>query len=157
MRTSTAELLRKTIGGLSGSVLPELSSPYALAEMRYAFSLLDTIAAEADDAADRLQRENERVQAFLRAAHTAAAAGDAAVPLRALAATLADGASLPAATDIKVSTLAARNDALWDAATPLLELLGTHADAPWTDGLRAEARPLLRAYVEARRYRPGGQ
>jgi hypothetical protein len=155
MRTAAPELLRYTIGGISRSVLPELTSPYALAQMRYAFSLLDTIAAEADGAADRLVRENDAVQTFLRTAHAAASGTDAAAPLHALLATLADGASLPAATDIKISTLAGRNDALWAAATPVIELLGEYDGEPWTDALRAAARPLLRAYVAARRYPPG--
>ena len=155
MRTPTAELLRKTVGRLNESVVPELSTPYAHAQIRYAFSLLDTIAAEADGAADTLARENDAVQQFLHTAHVAADAADAPERLRALAPALAEGASLPAAADIKLSSLAARNDALWAAATPVIELLGEHDGEPWTDALRAAARPLLHAYVAARRYRPG--
>src|SRR5579875_1417587 len=157
MRTPASDLLRKTIGGLNATAVPELTTPYAHAQIRYAFSLLDTIAAEWDGAADMLSRENEAVQAFLRRAHAAAADRDAPEPLRALAPTLAGGASLPQAADIKISSLAARNDALWAAAIPLIELLGEHDGEPWTDALRAEARPLLHAYVAARRYyRSGG-
>ncbi len=155
MRTSTAELLRKTVARMNECVVPELSTPYAHAQIRYAFSLLDTIAAEADGAADRLLSENDAVQLFLRTAHVAAAAPAAPAPLQALAPALAEGASLPAAPNIKLSSLAARNDALWAAATPVIELLGEHDGEPWTDTLRAAARPLLHAYIDARRYRPG--
>jgi len=155
MRTPVPLLLRHTIAGLAATLAPEVRSPYAQAELRYAFALLDTIAAEWDAAADTLVRENDAVQAFLRAAAAAARAPEAPPALAALARPLEEEAALPPAADLRLSTLAARNDALWHAATPLLELLGAEMQAPWAQPLIGMARPLLRAFVAARTYPAG--
>jgi hypothetical protein len=154
MRTPVPILLRNTIAGLATTLASEIHSPYAQAELRYAFALLDTIAAEWDTAAETLVRENDAVQAFLQEAAAAARAPEAPAELAALAGRLEAGATLPPATDLRLSTLAARNDALWEAATPLIELLGAASDAPWAQPLIGKGRPLLRGFVAARTYPP---
>lgn len=156
MRTPVPDLLRRTILGLSTTVLPEVSSPYAQSQLRYAFAVLDTVAAEWDGAADAMLRENEALQAFCRRAAEFAAGGDAPAVLRSLAPSLTDASALPPTPDIKLRTLAARNDALWPAAIAVIELVAANgSDAAWSVTLQAALRPLLRGYVEQRRYRPG--
>lgn len=157
MRTAPPDLLRRAMAGLAAGALTEVSSPYAQAQVRHVFALLDTVAAEWDEAADRLARENDALQAFCGRAAELITSIDAPQPARALAGPLLGAAALPPAADIKLHSLGARNDALWAAATPALELLATaDAEAAWAAALTAEARPLLHAYVDARRYRPGG-
>ena len=150
MRPNVPELVRGVSAALATSVIPQLPTAWSQAEVRYTLGILDTIAAEWDGAADNLVRENGALQRFATSAAALAAENDGLLPYP-LQEALTDAAALPPVPDLRLSTLAERNDALWRAMIPLLELLGAGTlPAVPAATLRAEIAPVLRRYATDR-------
>lgn len=156
MRPTPPEVIRGVSSNLMSGVLPELATPWAQAQLRYALTVLDSVANEWDGAVENLVRENAALQRFCRLAADTAdqTPGD---DLAARRQALVEAAALPATPDLRVSKLSARNDLLWSTVEPLVELIGgSDGTEDWYAPLRAELQPLLRAYVAARQWRRGG-
>jgi len=154
IRPDVPELVRGLTQTLGGSVLPQLAAPWAQAQVRYALGVLDTVAYEWDGAADAFVRENTALQVLCRSL-LALAGGDAADPaLAAHADALAAATALAEPSDLRLSTLGARNAALWQVVVPLIELsVGASEQGAWVSTVRDELGALLRGYVQARGYR----
>src|SRR5690349_13213402 len=123
MRPNTPELVRGVSANLLTELLPRLDSVWAQAQLRSVVGVLESIAAEWDGAADQLVRENADLQDICgRATSTVTRHKDEA-KLAMLEQALRDAAALPPPPDLRLSTLATRNAALWEAVIPLIELI----------------------------------
>ena len=69
LRPRADEIIRGIERSLAGHVLPELRTPYAIAQLHYAIMLLHTLKAEWDGAAERLVEDNRALRGL--AAHAA--------------------------------------------------------------------------------------
>jgi hypothetical protein len=142
IRPTAEEILRGVQRSLREYVLPELKAPHAAAEVQYAITLLGMLAAEWDDAAQRLAEDNASLRAL---------AGRLAEPLAARDPALASALRAAAADrdpDLRLTTLASANDRL----RGLLARVAPAAVEP--DGaLAQDIRGELRAGV---RRRPAG-
>lgn len=157
MRPNTPELVRGLSANLLMELLPRLDSAWAQAQLRSVVGVLESIAAEWDGAADQLVRENADLHRLCARAAAAAERPDIDPELGALAPALSELAVLPPTADLRLSTLAARNAALWEALIPLIELIaGPCEAAPWAAGLKQEVAPLLRRHVAGHAPRPAG-
>jgi hypothetical protein len=155
VRPTASEVIRGVSRSLFDEILPELSSPWSQAQLRYALTALDTVANEWDAAVENLVRENARLEVFCRSAEEATVGFPDerfAAITRPLSAVLE--LSPP---DLRVSTLSERNNALWTAIEPLIEFLAAADEGPKrVVALRVELQSMLRDYVIARQYRKGG-
>lgn len=143
MRPNADELLRGVATSLVSVIAPQIAAPFAQAQVQHIAGVLGMLAAEWDGAADQLVQENAALQRFCRLATECI---DPASP--AGVATLQAAADLPPVTDFRLSTLRRRNAELWAAVESLLAPAATdELPASLTEGLK----PLLRAYVSARR------
>jgi hypothetical protein len=157
MRPNTPELVRGLSANLLTELLPRLDSAWAQAQLRSVVGVLESIAAEWDGAADQLVRENADLQRLCAAAGTVAEQAGVAAELATLTPALRSAATLPPTADLRLSTLAARNAALWEALIPLIELIaGPCEAAPWATGLKQELTPVLRRHVAGHAPRPAG-
>lgn len=142
VRPNGEQILRGVERSLLTHVLPELSSPYAQAQVRYAALLLNLLAAEWDDAAQRLLDDNAALRAWCgRAANALAHAQPG------LADTLR-AAAREQEPDIRLSTLSAANDRLRALTTRALRALTANGGA--ADDLLQELRHALRRSVQRR-------
>lgn len=106
IRPDAVAIMRGIQRSLMTHVLPEVSSPYAAAQVHYAALLLNTLAAEWDGAAQRLIEDNSDLRAFC---------GRTAGRMRAESPTLAAELAAVAAeqdADLRLSTLGEANDRL---------------------------------------------
>jgi hypothetical protein len=149
VRPNVPEIVRGLNASLVTGIMPEIASPWAQAQLRYMLGLLNTVAAEWDGAAENLVRENE---ALLRLCAGVAGQLRAELSEECLAG-LFDVVALPATPNLRLSTLSERNDRLWRAAEPLIEIAAADGTALAAD-LKERLQPLLRGYVAARQ--PGG-
>ena len=143
MRPNGEELLRGLQGSLATYILPELPSAYARSELMITTALLGIVAAQWDDAAQRLVDGNAALRALARRGADAIAGVDAglAAELRALA--------QEADPSVRLSDLSAANDRL-RAALGRLGVLLLERDAPALAELRAAVFDHLRQEAEAR-------
>ena len=155
MRPNTPELVRGLSANLMADLLPRLDSAWSQAQLRSVIGVLESIAAEWDGAADQLVRENADLQSLCGRAATTAEQPSTDAALAALAPALCEAAALPPATDLRLSTLAARNAALWDAVIPLIELIGGPCEtAAWAAELKPVLVPILRRHIAGHAPRP---
>jgi hypothetical protein len=156
VRPTASEVIRGVSRSLFDEILPELSSPWSQAQLRYALTALDTVANEWDAAVENLVRENARLEVFCRSAEEATV-GFPDERLAAIARPLSAVLELSPPPDLRVGTLSERNNALWRAIEPLIEFLAATDEGPKrVVALRAELQSMLRDYVIARQYRKGG-
>lgn len=143
LRPGAEEIIRGVQRSLSVHVLPEVSSPYAQAQVNYALFLLNALAAEWDGAAQRLVEDNAAVRDWLGAAAARIAARDAAVAeeLRA--------AAVEQESDLRISTLARANDRLRFLQGKAFTALGV-ADDGSADSLVQRGMALLREGIGRR-------
>jgi len=157
VRPNTPELVRGLSANLLTELLPRLDSAWAQAQLRSVVGVLESIAAEWDGAADHLVRENEALQQICTHAASLISDAGAAPALAENAPALRPASTLPPAADLRLSTLAERNTALWTALIPLIELIvGPCEAAPWAADLKRELAPALRRHVAGHAPRPVG-
>ncbi len=143
LQPSADAIIRGIQRSLMAHVLPETSTLYAGAQVRYAVHLLNALAAEWDGAAQRLVEDNAALRAF---------AARAAGPLRDQDAALAAELSAAAGErdpDVRVSTLRAANDRLRGLLTRVIAATGDGGIEP-PDGLLHDMRRVLRESVQSR-------
>ncbi len=156
MRPNPPEAIRGVVATLAGGILPELSTPWTQAQLRYSMSLLESIAAEWDAAAENLVRENEDLQRVCRVISERADAHDGG-PLIGHMASLRQAAALPPPPGLRLSMLSEFNKTLWTALEPVIDAVGATDDtAGWAASVKSELRPVLRAYVATRQFRAQG-
>ncbi len=157
MRPNTPELVRGLSANLLTELLPRLDSAWAQAQLRSVVGVLESIAAEWDGAADQLVCENADLQRLCAEAAAVAVQPGAETNLAAIAPALQASAALPPTIDLRLSTLAPRNAALWEALIPVIQLLaGPCETAPWAAGLKQSVAPVLRRHVAGHSPRPAG-
>ena len=133
LRPDGVEILRGIQRSLHEYVLPELRSDYATAQVHYALGLLGALAAEWDQAAQRLVDDNADLRNIAGHLSWEVEARD---PL--LAAELRVAGDEHDA-DVRLSTLATANDRLRGQLARLLDL-GLEADSPMREDVIATLR-----------------
>ncbi len=106
IRPDAEQILRGIRRSLAAHVLPEISTPYATAQVQYAMMLLGAVADEWDGAAQRLVADNAAMRALAATAAGALRAHDSEL------ATELEDAAAHDDTDLHISALAAANDRL---------------------------------------------
>lgn len=135
LRPRADEIIRGIERSLAEHVLPELRTPYAIAQLQYAILLLHTLKTEWDGAAQRLVEDNQTLRGL-----AARAADTLDVPDHELAGELRS-AALEGDADLRLKKLGDTNDRLRALHARALAALGAEAD---------EARAELRAGVSRR-------
>jgi hypothetical protein len=143
-RPTPLEILQAVQHGLRAHVLPELQSDQARADLAAATGLLAYLAREFDGAAQSLLDEIADLETVASAAVPALRAAGHEPEAAALeAATLGDRA---APTDVRVSTLLARHDALEEALLAAL-LVADHTIEAGDASLGATQRAIRGVFV----------
>jgi hypothetical protein len=136
LRPRADEVIRGIERSLAEHVLPELRTPYAIAQLQYAIMLLRTVRNEWDGAAERLVEDNRALRALAErtAATLETSDHDTAGELRA--------AASEDDTDLRMKKLGESNDRL--------RALHTHALAALSEDAAGEARTALHGSVSRR-------
>lgn len=153
MRPNAPESIRGVIASLIAGVLPELTTPWPQAQLRYSLGLLETIAAEWDGAVENLVHENESLQRICRVAAELAAT-PVGKPLARHGAALREAAVLAPPIILRVSVLSEFNNRLWEALLPVVEAVGgADETSVWAAAIKRDLQPVLHGYVKSRQFR----
>jgi hypothetical protein len=138
LRPRADEIIRGIEHSLAEHVLPEVRTPYAVAQLQYALGLLHTLKNEWDGAAQRLVEDNRALRAMAARLADTVAGRDAA-----LAGALR-GAAAEGDPDLRLTALGAANDHLRALHARALAVLDPDSDPA------AEARRQLQEGVDRR-------
>lgn len=133
LRPGGVEILRGIQRSLQEQILPEVRSEYATAQVHYALMLLNALAAEWDDAAQRLVDDNADMRNIAGHLSWEIEARD---PALAAELRVAGDDKDP---DVRLSTLTAANDRLRGQLARLLDL-GLEAGSPMREDVVATLR-----------------